>query len=613
MFEPHLYQENRRTEGPARPSTEYSLAPGVERISLLVWGEHCVECAAPACYQTCDLYERRPDGRCRRFVHGIYRNPAFHSLRGHGAEVWFKKWGKLEARGNTFMESVRATLSKERLLERASRAALLIGPVPAGVMRDDRWRHLAHSIQERIGRRLHRRHRQTEPPDAFLLEVYNPTAHSCRIQLSMGLAKEAVAGGAGLAHRIPPFVTTLELQPGFNRHEIDRHAFEHVTECGQPFDIALTPEADSSARLVFLALDFVSFTHAPRKDPGQAPRAPGIKCLVWDLDNTLWDGVLLENPEVQVNPRVPALLKHLDDRGILHSIASKNDQQHAWDRLTQLGLAEYFLFPQIAWTPKSQGVRRIAEQLNINIDTLAFIDDNPFELDEVAQALPDVLCIPAHALGAVAEHHRFAGSTSADAKQRRQFYRTAIQREEGRAEFGGDYLAFLTSCAIELEIHQFEPEDRERVAELVQRTNQLNFSGTKYDRIGVAELLERQAVENYVLKCSDRYGSYGVVGFSVVTRDATEIRVEEFMLSCRVQGKLIEQAFFQFLVETHAPSDADRLMVTFHQTARNTPARRVLESLGFESDPSGSTMRLDLAATNLQCQVVRVHYTQPST
>src|SRR4051812_40855229 len=98
MFEPHLDQKDLPAEGLARPSADYSFAPDVERMSLLIWGEHCIECAAPACYRTCDLYERRPDGRCRRFTFGICRNPEFQSIRGYGAEVRFKKWGKLEAR-----------------------------------------------------------------------------------------------------------------------------------------------------------------------------------------------------------------------------------------------------------------------------------------------------------------------------------------------------------------------------------------------------------------------------------------------------------------------------------------------------------------------------------
>jgi FkbH-like protein len=608
MFEPHLYQQDRHAEVPARPSADYTVAQDVERMSLLVWGEHCIECAAPACYQTCDLYERRTDGRCRRFTFGIYRNPTFKSLRGYGAEVWFKKWGKLEARGNTFMEPIRAVLAKERLLEGASRVAGLVGPVPAGITRDDRWRHLAHSLQERICRRLHRRRRQAEPPEAFLLEIYNPTTQPCRIQLSMNLAKEASAQDAGPSGRVPPFITTLEFKPGYNRHEVDRRAFQHITERGLPFDIGLTPEADSAARLIFLTADFVSFAQTRREGAAKDPQGPGIKCLVWDLDNTLWDGVLLENEEVQVNPHVPAILKLLDERGILHSIASKNDRLHAWSRLERLGLAEYFLFPQIAWTPKSQSIRQIAEQLNIGIDTLAFIDDNPFELDEVARALPEVLCIHVQDLGSLAEHPRCAGSTSADAKQRRQFYKVAMLREEKRVEFGDDYLAFLSSCAVELEIQRFAYEDSDRVAELVQRTNQLNFSGTKYDRTQVAELLGRQDAEKYVLRCSDRYGLYGVVGFSVVARDGGEIRVHEFMLSCRVQGKFIEKAFLHFLVETHAPNAPERIMVNFRQTARNTPARQVLESLGFESGPNGDRMRLDLAARDLRCQVVSVRH-----
>jgi FkbH-like protein len=607
MFEPGMYQLGRHTEGPARPRDQYEAARGVERMSLLVWGEHCIECAAPDCFRSCDLYDRRLDGRCRRFVFGIYKNRAFQSLRGYGAEIQFKRWGKLEARGNCRMEPVRAVLAKERVIEWASQLAKRLGPIPAALTRDDRWRHLAHSIQERIVRRLHRSHRRAHVPEAFLLEVYNAEPQSCRMQLLMSLSKEPRLRAPQGANRIAPFATTFELRPGYNRHEIVTDGFRHIIDCGLPFDIALVPEADTTAHLVFLTADFVSFAKALESE--RLPQRPAIKCLVWDLDNTLWDGVLLENEDVALKPSVLAILKELDGRGVLHSIASKNEETHTRARLEQLGIAEYFLYPQIAWAPKSQGLRRIAERLNIGLDTIALVDDSPFELDEVQRALPEVLCLNALDMASLANNPRFAGSQSAEAKERRQLYRVAMEREEKRAEFGDDYLGFLASCEIELEIRLFDDEDGERVAELVQRTNQLNFSGMKYGRIEVAELLARRAAAKYVLRCADRYGKYGIVGFAVVSREGGEIRVEELMLSCRVQGKLIEAAFFGFLIEGHSPAPATQLIVNFRHTARNTPARQALEALGFEWVSDANAMRLELTCHTVDCRVVHVRHT----
>ncbi|WP_196957677.1 HAD-IIIC family phosphatase, partial [Streptomyces clavuligerus] len=100
-----------------------------------------------------------------------------------------------------------------------------------------------------------------------------------------------------------------------------------------------------------------------------------MKCLVWDLDETLWRGTLLEDTEVTLPDAIRDVLLELDSRGILHSIASRNDHEHAWERLEQLRIADWFVLPQIGWGAKSAAIRRIAEGLNFAPATIAFIDD----------------------------------------------------------------------------------------------------------------------------------------------------------------------------------------------------------------------------------------------
>lgn len=109
-----------------------------------------------------------------------------------------------------------------------------------------------------------------------------------------------------------------------------------------------------------------------------------IKCVIWDLDNTLWDGVLLEDNQVSLRDNVAELIKALDNRGILQSIASKNDYLKAMEKLRELGLREYFLYPQINWNSKAFSIKEIARLINIGTDAIAFIDDQPFELEEVS-------------------------------------------------------------------------------------------------------------------------------------------------------------------------------------------------------------------------------------
>src|SRR5436853_7292044 len=99
-------------------------------------------------------------------------------------------------------------------------------------------------------------------------------------------------------------------------------------------------------------------------------KRPSVKCVVWDLDNTIWDGILLEDTNVVLKPQVLDVIKTLDSRGILNSIASRNDHDTAMEKLKQLSLSEYFLFPQINWNSKADSIQKIAKLINIGIHTV---------------------------------------------------------------------------------------------------------------------------------------------------------------------------------------------------------------------------------------------------
>ena len=122
-----------------------------------------------------------------------------------------------------------------------------------------------------------------------------------------------------------------------------------------------------------------------------------FKCVVWDLDDTLWSGTLLEQDRLTLRPEVERVLRELDSRGILHSIASKNDRATAMAKLTELGIAQYFLYPQISWNAKSVGLAEIRDRLNIGMDTILFIDDQAFERDEVRSVHPELTILDAAA------------------------------------------------------------------------------------------------------------------------------------------------------------------------------------------------------------------------
>ena len=368
------------------PASAYDPVDDIAKMSLLMWGEHCVECAAPSCFTSCDLYQPRPDSRCRRLTYGNAPELelSFRSRLRSGGKVAFKKWGKISVRGNTLMLPAGAALLIERMISFSAPLANAAGALMYRLTRDSRWSSLEQALLERLGRWLHRRSSfSRQQPEVFLLEVYNPMDVPVRIQLNM-----IIAAGMGKALHAsslpPPFRSSVTLPPGYSRHEFGREHFSKITDCGLPFDVNIIPDGEGMAHIVFLTADFV----VHRKVACVANAAePKIKCVVWDLDNTMWNGILLESEEVALGPHVLELLRYFDERGVLLSIASKNDEPSAWRRLEELGIANYFLYPQINWMPKSENIKVIAEQLNIGLDTFAFIDDNPFELEEVSRAL----------------------------------------------------------------------------------------------------------------------------------------------------------------------------------------------------------------------------------
>jgi FkbH-like protein len=580
MFEFDKYDPALHREKPAAPAKAYAPADDVEGIAFLNWGEHCVECAAPACYSSCDLYQARSDERCRRFAFGAYKNPAFPSMRGYGVEVSFKKWAKVEAFGDTAIHPVASVLRWERMAEAGAPIADGLGRIVKAATGRRVWGELAYTATEKLTRRLNARGGAGPQPEAFLLEVYNPTEGEIRLQVIFSVAIDDATRNGHQPPMLPPSINTIALAPGYSRHEIGAQAFRAILERGAPFKITMVPEADGNGRLVFLSADLVRFK--PRAAGAEARK---IKCVVWDLDNTLWKGTLVEGDEVVLNPGIVELLKYFDERGILLSIVSKNDFDPAWKKLREFGVAEYFLYPQIDWLPKSQKIRTIAEQLNIGIDTFAFVDDNQFELDEVASAIPDLLPLrfDGNRVESLRSDPRFQGSVTEESRQRRKMYQQQVAREQEEQGFGADYLGFLASCGIVLEIGGYSDHDAERVAELVQRTNQLNFSARKYSRDELQEIIADPALGKYILRVSDKYGSYGTVGFCLAKAGVATIEVLDFMLSCRVQSKFIEQALFSHLLAHHNPGDACAIWVNFKRTDRNTPAHNVLRAIGFES------------------------------
>jgi methoxymalonate biosynthesis protein len=297
-----------------------------------------------------------------------------------------------------------------------------------------------------------------------------------------------------------------------------------------------------------------------------------VKCLIWDLDNTLWRGTLLEDPRVQVPDAHREVITTLDSRGILQSIASKNDHDLAWRRLEELGLAEFFVLPHITWGPKSDSVREIAERLNFAPAAVAFVDDQPAERAEVGFHAADVRCYPADQVLSLPDRAEFSPKTvTVDARRRRQMYQASFRREAEKESFAGPDEAFLRSLDLVMRIGRAGGEDLSRVEELTLRTSQMNATGVHYSDEVLRGLLTDAGHEVLTITMADRFGPHGAVGVLLLERHpawwhlkllATSCRVVSFGAGAVILNWLIDQAARAgvHLAADFRPTDRNRLM-----------------------------------------------------
>lgn len=294
-----------------------------------------------------------------------------------------------------------------------------------------------------------------------------------------------------------------------------------------------------------------------------------IKCVVWDLDNTVWDGVLLEGDKVSVRKGIEDIVKALDNRGILQSIASKNDYAAAMAKLSELGLGEYFIYPQISWEPKSYSVRTIAGLINIGIDTLMFIDDQQFEREEVAFSCPEVLCADSSDLSGLLDmpelNPRFI---TADSKKRRQMYQSDIARNRQEESFSGTKEEFLASLDMVFTIAEAEEGDLQRAEELTVRTHQLNATGYTYSYEELNSFRKSDRHKLFIASLDDKYGCYGKIGLALVECGEEAWTLKLLLMSCRVMSRGVGTIMMNYIM-TRTKEAGMRLRAEFVPTDRN--------------------------------------------
>jgi FkbH-like protein len=325
-----------------------------------------------------------------------------------------------------------------------------------------------------------------------------------------------------------------------------------------------------------------------------------VKCVVWDLDNTLWNGTLLEGDAVRLRDGVREIIHALDARGILHSIASRNHAESALARLRELELEEYFLYPQINWGSKAVSIRTIAESLNIGLDSICFIDDQPFELAEVQAALPQVLCLDHTQLLHLPRMPELTPETiTTESGMRRQMYLGEMRRKQIEEAFTGPQEEFLATLNMVFTIAPARAEDLARAEELTNRTNQLNTTGRTFSR---EELEKLRCSDRHLLLMSeltDKFGSYGKIGLALVECGPEVWTIKLLLMSCRVMNRGVGTIMLNHILRKARESGV-RLLSEFVSNDRNRMMYVTYKFAGFtEIENRGGVQILEHALASI--------------
>jgi FkbH-like protein len=542
------------------------------------WEEHCTECAIPGCYETCSLFSRRIDGACSRFENSIQR---VSTSQGVFAHVVFKQWGKLESvltdktvglRFHSFLTSLNNTSTKLTETHPTSKFTFFWGWFVSRARR-----RVVRKIGSKVG-----------PSGSKLLHsiIYNPgEPTSIAVELSVlgiGVFRDSISLNTGWTEKI------IELQ-GWSAQTLLR----------------LLPNPQSRTELLFHTLNVVvpkgqshfQFSNLKAEEFKQSDgHLSPVKCVVWDLDGTIWDGILAESgdvPQMVLRHRILETLETLDKRGILNSIASKNNSAETLGVLKDLGIAHFFVSPQINWNHKSENLVKIASDLNLNLGDFLFVDDTKFEIDEVKNTHPTIRTLDSSHTASMLEMSFLNPTSPSLGSSRRVFYQEEEKRKVDLSQSTLSFNDFLRSCNMQLTIRSLsKQQDFDRSFELLNRSNQLNFSGL---RLSNADFKNSTLDTNSLWICADLEDKYGTHGIILVGKIEHKLnfKVTELAISCRVAGKYVEEAFFQWVIDTFSDKH-DVLELGYVETPRNGLIRDAINRSGFHFDTSTNTYKTQL-------------------
>jgi FkbH-like protein len=330
------------------------------------------------------------------------------------------------------------------------------------------------------------------------------------------------------------------------------------------------------------------------------------RCLVLDLDNTLWGGVIGDDglagirlgsgPDGEAFQDFQRSIKALAGRGVVLAVCSKNDPEIAREPFRQhpemiLRLEDFAVF-EANWTPKSDAIQRIAGSLDLGLSSLTFVDDNPYEREQVRAALPEVDVVelpgdPAGFAAALADYPYFElPSFTAEDRSRGQQYRArgAARQLMQEASTLADYQARLEMVAT---IGPVDDINLDRVVQLINKTNQFNLTTRRRNRQQVLELRDRDDVEMIQVRLRDCFADHGLIAVAIGIQQEASFDIDTLLMSCRVIGRDVERLVVNELIELARRRGCTEITGRYVPTDRNALVAELYEKLDFELSATG--------------------------
>lgn len=345
------------------------------------------------------------------------------------------------------------------------------------------------------------------------------------------------------------------------------------------------------------------------------------KCIVLDLDNTLWGGVLGEDglDGIKIGGDYPGkafaffqeALLELEKSGVILAVCSKNNEAdvlEAWERVPSMVLRkEHFAACRINWQDKAANIREIANELNIGLDSLVFLDDNPSERELVSQFLPEVAVpdfpaqpyeLPVFFQSLVENYFQVYSVTDEDRNKTTQYQANAA-RAEAQKQFA-DYASFLRSLQIRLTVAEADEVTLPRIAQMTQKTNQFNLTTRRYQDSDIRQFLQ-DGWRIWSVSVSDRFGDSGITGCMLVHGED----IDSFLLSCRVLGKGIESAFLKTVLSLLKQEGCEKMTAHYVPSQKNAQVADFYERCGFRcvnESAQGKDYEIDLGQAGLEVE-----------